>query len=112
MILESEFVYLKQIPDYKAENLLWKGKGSLADAGRHISAVISLLEKENKDLLIKEAEALIIPYAEKEGRGNVLWPVRFALSGKERSVDPWSLITMLGSKESIARLKKAFLLVK
>ncbi len=48
-----------------------------------------------------------MPYAEQEGRGAVLWPLRYALSGQERSPDPFSLISILGNDESISRIQNA-----
>lgn len=59
---------------------------------------------------VKEA---IMPLADTEeakgkgGRGAVLWPLRYALSGQERSPDPFTLISILGSKEAISRIQKA-----
>jgi glutamyl-tRNA synthetase len=41
------------------------------------------------------------------GRGAVLWPLRYALSGQERSPDPFTLIAILGKEESILRIKEA-----
>ncbi|NQV88276.1 MAG: glutamate--tRNA ligase, partial [Parcubacteria group bacterium] len=46
-------------------------------------------------------------YATKEGRGSVLWPMRYALSGKEKSPDPFVLAEILGKKETEERLKIA-----
>jgi glutamyl/glutaminyl-tRNA synthetase len=43
----------------------------------------------------------------KGGRGAVLWPLRYALSGQERSPDPFTLISILGSLESLSRMQKA-----
>ena len=44
---------------------------------------------------------------ENGGRGAVLWPLRYALSGQERSPDPFSLIYILGKEESILRIEEA-----
>ncbi|MFA6278907.1 MAG: glutamate--tRNA ligase family protein [Candidatus Paceibacterota bacterium] len=55
----------------------------------------------------------IMPLADAEeakgkgGRGAVLWPLRYALSGQERSPDPFTLISILGIKESLSRIEKA-----
>ncbi len=43
----------------------------------------------------------------KGGRGAVLWPLRYALSGQEKSPDPFTLIHILGTKESISRIESA-----
>ncbi|MGB3921745.1 MAG: glutamate--tRNA ligase [Minisyncoccia bacterium] len=45
------------------------------------------------------------------GRGNVLWPVRYALSGKDVSPDPFTLIAALGPLESVRRLDEAIKLL-
>ncbi len=44
------------------------------------------------------------PYAEQEGRGLVLWALRTALSGKERSPDPFTLVSIFGKEEAIRRI--------
>ncbi|HEY0220816.1 MAG TPA: hypothetical protein VGC58_01185 [Candidatus Paceibacterota bacterium] len=46
-------------------------------------------------------------YATDKGRGDVLWPLRVALSGKEKSPDPFTLLYILGKEESIKRINKA-----
>ena len=43
----------------------------------------------------------------KGGRGAVLWPLRYALSGKERSPDPFTLIAILGREEALRRIQSA-----
>lgn len=43
----------------------------------------------------------------KGGRGAVLWPLRYALSGQERSPDPFTLISILDPREAISRLRRA-----
>ncbi len=48
----------------------------------------------------------------KGGRGAVLWPLRYALSGADRSPDPFTLVAILGKDEAIARIKKALELLK
>jgi glutamyl-tRNA synthetase len=44
---------------------------------------------------------------ENGGRGAVLWPLRYALSGQERSPDPFSLIYILGKDEAVLRIQEA-----
>lgn len=39
--------------------------------------------------------------------GDVFWPVRYALSGEEKSPPPQELATVLGKQESVNRIKKA-----
>ena len=46
-------------------------------------------------------------YATEKGRGLVLWPMRYALSGKEKSPDPFTLASIFGKEATIERLQKA-----
>lgn len=43
----------------------------------------------------------------KGGRGAMLWPLRYSLSGQERSPDPFTLVSILGSTEALSRIRKA-----
>jgi len=54
-----------------------------------------------------EIKKIIWDFAEKEGRGSVLWPIRYALSGRSKSPDPFQLAEVLGKKETISRLHNA-----
>ncbi len=51
---------------------------------------------------IKEA---LWDFATEKGRGEVLWPMRVALTGREKSADPFSVAEILGQKETLERLK-------
>lgn len=46
-------------------------------------------------------------YAEEVGRGSVLWPLRYALSGKDKSPDPFTLAGVLGKEETLSRIQTA-----
>ena len=60
--------------------------------------------------MVKEA---LMPFADAEeargkgGRGAALWPLRYALSGQEKSPDPFTLISILGKDEAISRIRTA-----
>lgn len=88
--------YIKNRPDLDVEKMSWKNF-SKEDTKK-------CLEEVNK--LIPDTDA-IMKYAERVGKGNVLWPLRYALSGEEKSPDPFTLIAVLGKDESISRVKKA-----
>ena len=49
--------------------------------------------------------------SEKHQMGEVLWPLRVALSGKEKSPSPFDIIAILGRDESINRIKFAITLL-
>lgn len=62
----------------------------------------------NKDS-VKE---VLWPIAELEGRGIVLWGIRVALSGKEKSPDPFTLAMIIGKADTLKRLGDAIEFLK
>jgi len=48
-----------------------------------------------------------MPVAEKVGRGDLLWPLRLALSGKTASPGPFEIMSVLGKTEVLARVNYA-----
>src|SRR3989344_3110014 len=57
-------------------------------------------KEDVKNSLMLVADAL-------ESRGQLLHPVRFALSGKDKSPDPFIIASIIGKNETISRLQKA-----
>ena len=53
-------------------------------------------------ILLKEAER-----AKNKDRGRLLWPLRVALTGLEKSPGPFEIIEILGKKESLKRIESA-----
>jgi len=53
---------------------------------------------------IKDA---VMPYANEHGRGHVLHPFRYALTGKEKSPDPFTVASIIGKEATLRRLKNA-----
>jgi len=42
------------------------------------------------------------------GKGELLWPLRVALSGKEQSPDPFTIAYIIGQGETLARIKTGY----
>jgi glutamyl/glutaminyl-tRNA synthetase len=87
-------------PTLDTSKISWK-ETPLAETIAHLEKSLTLLSD-------KEA---LMSYAESAGKGNVLWPLRYALSGQEKSPDPFTLITLLGEEESKKRVEKALALL-
>ena len=114
----GDLTYFFTLPKYKKESLFFKSskipeEGKYDTLKGYLSQAISILEKIpeikwGKDT-IKES---IWPYAEEVGRGDILWPMRYALSGVNKSPDPFTLAEILGKEETINRLKEATNLLK
>lgn len=102
----GEYDYLLREPEYPKERLMWKKAEESPKA--HLQKVISLLEGVSAESFTKTAvKEAIFPYAEEKGKGNVLWPTRVALSGREQSPDPFTLAALLGKETTLMRLRHA-----
>ncbi len=88
--------------------LTQRGKIPAEVASNHLKAVFGLLEHvPDEGFTASQLRDILWPYAEAQGRGAVLWPLRVALSGKERSPDPFTIAALLGKQESLARITRA-----
>lgn len=107
MIKEGELdYYFKKPTSYNSENLIWK-KSDKENTLKNLKEVLKIIENNPEKNKVEDIKNMIWDYAEKEGRGDVLWPLRYSLSGKDKSPDPFVLISVLGKKESIDRINLA-----
>lgn len=108
MVEKGELDLFFKAPEYDKSKLIFKNttpekiKNNLKLS---INALTSLDEnnftKENiKNVLMSIADSL-------ESRGELLHPVRFALSGKDQSPDPFTIASIIGKNETLHRLQKA-----
>lgn len=104
----GELGFVIREKSYSADMLLWK-KDPVKESGReHLSRAALILEGiSQSDFNAAEIRSKLWDYAEKNGKGNVLWPLRFALTGQEKSPDPFMSAEILGKEESIKRIVKA-----
>lgn len=101
MLGAGELDYFFRNPDLDKGKISWKTDG----------AEVTVEHMGRAKEIISSGEDLM-KYAEEVGKGSVLWPVRYALSGREKSPDPFTLITALGKEESVKRIEKAIELLK
>ncbi len=107
MVSAGELEYFFVKIDYPKENLIWK-KSDASETLIHLNKAKEVLSIEGREELSeKDAKDLLWYYAEEKGKGHVLWPLRYALSGKDKSPDPFVLISILGKKESLERIQIA-----
>ncbi|MCR4334133.1 MAG: glutamate--tRNA ligase [Patescibacteria group bacterium] len=106
MIEAGELDYFFNEPEYTKDKLFWKNENDSKKTVIHLEKVIDSINKIG-NWSVDDIKNQIMSYAEKEGKGGVLWPVRYALSGKDKSPDPFSLIYILGKEEVILRISKA-----
>lgn len=113
MVREGDLDYFFNKPKFDPTLLAWKDK-PLNDAKIHLGWAKDVLQNadENKFENIESIKSLIFDYATEHGRGDVLWPIRVSLSGKQKSPDPFTLLYILGKKESLERIMSAINLIK
>jgi glutamyl-tRNA synthetase len=101
--------YFFEEPSYNSSLLIWKDSNK-EKTTTYLEQLVKILcdipdDKFNKDY-IKKA---VWNYVEKNGRGNVLWPLRVALTGLERSPEPFIVADIIGKQKTINRLKSAII---
>jgi glutamyl-tRNA synthetase len=102
-------LYMAQ-PQYEKEKLLWKKSPDLNESKEHLQKIVELLSPIS-DWNSDTIKSAIWPYAEEKGKGNVLWPFRYSLSGKDQSPDPIEIANVLGKEETLFRVNYAIQLV-
>lgn len=104
----GEFSYMTERPEYEISKLFWKEETDAEKTKerlKHIADTLSGIDETSfKSAEVKDA---LWDYATAEGRGAVLWPMRYSLSGKDKSPDPFTLAELLGKEETIARVELA-----
>lgn len=95
-------------PDaYDASLLVWK-KSTATAARECLAASRELLAAlPESAFLLTGLQKALKPLAEERGRGDVLWPLRVALSGAEASPGPFELMSIIGKEESLRRIDAA-----
>lgn len=108
----SDFIKLTgfffKLPDYEPNLLVWKND-TATKTKEILQELLALFEKTpSKNFEDKEKlNRLLASLAERNGKGNVFWPLRVALSGQTASPDPLSIMEILGKKETVARVTLA-----
>lgn len=100
----GEFDYLFEKPKLDISKICWKGQNG-DGAKKNLEAVLEIIKLREADYELCKEE--IMNLAEKEGKGNVLWPLRYSLSGREKSPDPLTLLSILDHEESQSRILDA-----
>jgi glutamyl-tRNA synthetase len=107
-VTEGEFDYFFLAPTPTKEMLIWKKDTDFEIPKRNLKTTVEILEKvSDTDFTEEKLKTILMPKAEELGKGSVLWPLRVALSGKDKSPDPFTLLSILGKEESLKRIEKA-----
>ncbi|MFA6257472.1 MAG: glutamate--tRNA ligase [Candidatus Paceibacterota bacterium] len=100
-------LFFKQ-PSYPKEKLIFKNTSPEKISENLQLAIKTLDGLTEKDFKIENIKNALMLIADKlDSRGELLHPVRFALSGLDKSPDPFIIAEILGKNETISRLQKA-----
>ena len=112
MVERGELDFFFQAPDFSQislkEKLLYKNTSpkKISDNLKQAKNALEILKAENfdkeniKEALMKVANTL-------PSRGELLHPIRYALSGADKSPDPFVIASIIGKNETLSRLQKA-----
>ena len=107
----GELSFYFTAPTYPKEKLLWKDETDVTKLTARLLIIQGLLESiPEADFTAQNVKNALWSYAEEEGRGQVLWPLRYALSGREKSPDPFQIAGIIGKSESVQRVASAIAL--
>jgi glutamyl-tRNA synthetase len=118
-MLGGELSCLFEASTLDREKLLAKELPGRRDVAKTaLESLCEAIKALPENVLPEVVKEVIMPLADAEeakgkgGRGAVLWPLRYALSGQERSPDPFTLISILGKEESVSRIRKAIAILE
>ncbi len=106
-IVPATEYFFKEI-DYNKELLKWR-KSTLEDAKQKLSWLNDELQKvPEKNWTRGALEQFILELIKSfnYGTGDVLWPMRVALTGREKSPGPFEVAEVLGKPTTLERIKK------
>jgi len=98
--------YVKK-PDYEPKLLLWKKmtESELKKSLQIAKDVFAGIPEENWQIeTIKEK---LLAAADPQNRGELLWPARVALTGREKSPPPFEVAWVIGKTETVRRIDLA-----
>ncbi len=105
--------YFFTSPEYEAELLIWK-KSDNGDAKQKLQEILELYKSfQDEDFSVQKLEEKTKAFIEAKNyqNGNVLWPLRVALSGQKQSPSPFEIASVLflgpEKEEILKRIKTA-----
>lgn len=104
---KGEYDFAFKSPHIDPQMIKWKNDATPRETLLRLQKLAEILATIPEECSADEAKSYIWDYASDVGKGEVLWPLRVALTGKERSPDPFTVIHIIGSAEAYQRIKNA-----
>lgn len=103
----GEYDFCFSRPLITAQLLQWKNDAAPRAALPRLQRVAEIIAPLPESISPDRIREALMPYADEVGKGEVLWPLRVALTGRERSPDPFTVISIIGSAETYQRVTHA-----
>ena len=108
MVAKGELDFFYKQPEYESEKLIYKNTGAEKISENLKKAISELGKIDEKEFTVLNVKNVLMQIANNlESRGELLHPVRYALSGLDKSPDPFLIASILGKNETLSRLQKA-----
>lgn len=99
----GEYDWAFSTPSVEIAKIAWKNDDGHEAALPRLQKAAELIEAA--DFATPDTiKAALWDYAEEVGKGEVLWPLRVTLTGRERSPDPFTCAWILGKEETLERI--------
>lgn len=108
MIQKGELDFFFKLPEINKTKLIYK-KVNPEKINQNLKLAIKALENLAEDNFTSEIikNTLMEIANTLESRGELLHPIRYALSGLDKSPDPFIIASIIGKNETLSRLQKA-----
>lgn len=103
----GEYDFAFAAPHIEVSMLQWKNDTSPKDALPRLQKAAEIISTLQDDIDASDVKDALWSYAEDVGKGELLWPLRVALTGRERSPDPFMVIHIIGPAEAYRRVQHA-----
>ncbi len=108
MVETGELDFVANAPEYDKSKLVYKNTDP-QKISENIKSAIKIIENiPEENFSVDEIKNALMLLAEMlPSRGELLHPIRYALSGKDKSPDPFIIASIIGKNETLSRLQKA-----
>ncbi len=116
MISSQELHYFFMQTEYNVQELICPeklrkgievGLNDVKDTLRALGDLLTASTEKQAALAQGEYKNIFWDYADQRGRGIVLWALRVALSGREKSADPFTICSVIGTNDALQRIENA-----
>ncbi len=104
----GELYFFFHKPEYEKSKLVYKNTSPEKIKNNLELAIKALTDLDENNFTQENIKTTLMNIADKlESRGELLHPVRYALSGLDKSPDPFTISAVIGKNETLSRLQKA-----